>query len=168
MSEKIHKKLEIVAYVAVIIMSLVTAIIIAKPYFFQNIRQPEIRSISKGTPISLDENWKANKKTLILVVSTQCHFCSESADFYKRLIINKLETQFVFISPQSAEDTKSYLTGLGIPFENVKQTNIKNLNISGTPTLILVDENGNALNSWIGKLSPEKEEEVIKALQTKS
>ena len=38
------------------------------------------------------------------------------------------------------------------------------IKIPGTPTLLLVDNNGKVLNVWVGKLDDRHEKEVLKTL----
>ncbi|MDQ3750112.1 MAG: hypothetical protein M3367_14050 [Acidobacteriota bacterium] len=47
---------------------------------------------------------------------------------------------------------------------DVKQASLDSLQVDGTPTLLLVNDKGEITNSWIGKLPPNKEAEVINKL----
>ena len=65
------------------------------------------------------------------------------------------------IFPQPIEEAKAYLETEKIHFGEVLHGNPSDLLATGTPTLVLLDKNGVVLDFWIGKLSPEKEKEVI-------
>jgi hypothetical protein len=66
--------------------------------------------------------------------------------------------------PQNKEDGENYLKELGIPGIETKQSTLDALQVTGTPTLILVNEKGEVTHTWIGRLAPEKESEVFRQL----
>jgi len=59
-------------------------------------------------------DWATNKTTVVLYLSTSCHFCSESSPFYQRLAQEKLKLNFklVAVLPQNEEAAKTYLESL--------------------------------------------------------
>ncbi|HEX8686998.1 MAG TPA: hypothetical protein VF654_10865, partial [Pyrinomonadaceae bacterium] len=59
-----------------------------------------------------------------------------------------------------------YLRELNVPVGEVRQAAFKDLGVRGTPTLLLVNGEGVVTGSWFGKLSPEKEEEVLGRLKS--
>ncbi len=67
----------------------------------------------------------------------------------------------VAVLPQPNDEAKKYLHDLGVSIEEVRQEQLGVLAVEGTPTLILVDNNGAASDIWIGKLKPDKEAEVL-------
>ena len=101
----------------------------------------------------------------MLAISSTCHFCSDSAPFYKTLLQNKKDTRVVAVLPQSVEEGKSYLQRLGVSVDEVRQLPLNKIGVHGTPTLILIDTSGSVKNSWVGKLPTEKEADVVKHLQ---
>lgn len=109
-------------------------------------------------------DWAANEKSLIFVLSTECKYCHESAEFYQRLTSQLKERGGVksfAILPQSYEESTKYLGAKNILVDEVLRGDPGSLMVRGTPTLILVDRSGVALDVWVGKLSKEKEEEVM-------
>jgi hypothetical protein len=119
-----------------------------------------------GKAISLpDTDWKKSDQTLVLALSTTCHFCSESAPFYKEVIQKrKGNTRLIAVLPQSVEAGRKYLADLGITVDDVRQAPPSSLGVRGTPTLLLVNKDGVVTSSWVGKLQPEKELEVMARL----
>jgi thioredoxin-related protein len=112
-----------------------------------------------------DVDWKASDQTLVLVLSTTCHFCTESTPFYKQVIQKrKGRTRLIAVLPQSVEAGRKYLADLGIAVDDVRQAPPSSLGVQGTPTLLLVNKDGVITSSWRGKLRPEKELEVIAKL----
>jgi thioredoxin-related protein len=110
-------------------------------------------------------DWKQSRQTLVLAISSTCHFCTDSASFYQTLVQNRKDTQVVAVLPQPVEEGKSYLEKLGVSVDEIRQLPLNQIGVHGTPTLILVDSSGSVRNSWTGKLPPETETEVMKRLQ---
>lgn len=114
-------------------------------------------------------NFAENSKTLILALQSNCHFCNESAPFYKRLVekAKGKDIKLVAVLPTSIEESRPHLDKLGLSEIEVKQSSLDDLLITGTPTLILFDNTGAILNSWVGKLPPEIETKVLEELAPK-
>ena len=70
------------------------------------------------------------------------------------------------VLPQSVEEGKDYLKGLGAGIDNVYNAQLGSIGVTATPTLLLVDENGIVSDMWRGKLSDDKEVEVINKLSS--
>jgi len=104
-------------------------------------------------------------RTLLLALSTGCHFCTDSAPFYQRVSQEHGDTHLVAVFPQEASDGEQYLSKLGIQVDEVKQASFVELGITGTPTLALIDNSGKVLKIWEGALSPENENEVLRRLK---
>jgi len=130
-------------------------------------RKPQPASqLQPGTKIELTGvDWKKNGQTLILALSDKCHFCTESAPFYQRLVKQRGKTSLVAVLPQPVDQGRKYLEGLGVEIGDVRQVSFPAVGLRGTPTLILADNNGVAIESWIGKLPPNREEELLERLR---
>ena len=113
-----------------------------------------------------DINWSEQNKTLIIALQTSCHFCNESAPFYKRLIedVKSKNIKLVAVLPTDIEESKKHLDKLGLAAIDVRQSSLDSIQVNGTPTLILIDDRGEVINSWVGKLPPDKETEVLSKL----
>lgn len=158
------KRLELVANVAIIVVALTLATVVVKNYLIgAGSRQtPSQNEISTGpTLASVPVNWNQSSRTLVLALSATCRFCSESGPFYKRLADARNDTRLVAVSPQSIEESKKYLAELGISVDEIKQVSLRSLNVTGTPTLILVNQDGAVMQTWIGKLGEDQEAEVL-------
>ena len=59
-----------------------------------------------------------------------------------------------------------YLNELGLTNLEVKRSSLDNIQVSGTPTLILTNEKGEITDYWVGKLTPDRETEVINKLNS--
>ena len=105
-------------------------------------------------------DWSRNDQTLVLAISSTCHFCTESAAFY-RLIRTRTRVHTVAVLPQTVNEGRSYLSNLGVQVDEVLQAPLSSIDVSGTPTLMLVSRNGTVIRKWIGKLPPDLEKEVL-------
>lgn len=160
------KKVEVLANIAVIVTSIVLCSVLVKKYFFtpkqtvaaatstRSTSAPKTSALQPGTKISLPGiDWSKNSRTVVLALSTTCHFCSESGPFYQKLEQQKPGTVgLVAVLPQSVEDSRNYLNKLGVKTANLIQSSLSSIGVSGTPTLLLVDQNGALIASWVGKL----------------
>jgi hypothetical protein len=163
--DKLKKWLEIAANVAIICVCMLIAVVGVKRYLLPS-PASAFSTPSKGTRLSVPGfDWSRSDRTLVMVLSTQCHFCSESAEFYKKLLPEATTrgTQIVAVLPQSPEESRLYLTSLGLPTSNVsiQQEGATGIHVSGTPTIILADNKGLVVRAWVGKLAPSGETEVL-------
>jgi hypothetical protein len=160
--DRLSKRIEVAANVAIIAVALLLGLVLIKNYLI--VKQPENPAVraTKNAEISLPGvNWSKNSQTLVLAVSSTCHFCTESAPFYRQLAEAHSRTRLIAVLPQSSEEGKLYLEGLGVAVDEIKQTPLSSINVSGTPTLILVNNEGVITDTWVGKLQAAQEAEVL-------
>ncbi|HEY6252629.1 MAG TPA: rhodanese-like domain-containing protein [Candidatus Angelobacter sp.] len=125
------------------------------------------RRLQTGSNISLpDTDWTANRHTLILALSTNCHFCKESNGFYKNLLASARSANFhtIAVFPQAVNEARTYLASAGLDIRDVRQRELESLGVAGTPTLILADQAGRIVSTWVGKLPKLQEDEVFRTL----
>lgn len=168
---RIFKGTEMAANVAIILAGILLGVVLVKNNLL--LQSPPAMAapaaIAPGTKLSLPGiDWKANERTLVLALSSGCRFCTESAPFYKRLAqerakLEKLRLVAVFSEP--VEQSRKYLSGLGVTVDEVHEARLDSLGVAGTPTLILADANGAVVASLRGKLSSDKETELIARLK---
>lgn len=162
MSDNILKKTELLANVAIIIVAVLLGGVLIKRYLLTSDDafgdRNNVSRITAGTKVSLPEiDWAKSDRTLLLVLSKGCRFCSESATFYQRLVrdTDGRGVQFVAVLPQDVNEGRKYLNELGVTINEVKQSSLDSLGVGGTPTLILVNREGAVTDSWVGKLPPD-------------
>jgi peroxiredoxin len=159
------KRLEIATNVAILCAFLLVAALAAKRLWEPSSSRSSAPSI--GAKVSLQGiDWSESRQNLVLALSTGCRFCSESADFYRRLVpsANSNGTRVLAILPQSVSDGRFYLETLGVPVSDVVQSPLSAVDVSGTPTVLLVDGQGKIRKAWVGKLGPEQEQQVLAGL----
>jgi hypothetical protein len=163
---ELTKKLEVAANVAIILAALLVGTVAVKNYLLPTRPSYEIAA---GTKISLPSVDWSHGKTLLLVLSRDCPYCTQSAPFYRRLVREtkgQPGLQLVAVLPQSPKQATTYLSGLKVPLTNIRQAAIPDLGVRGTPTLILVDNKGSVIRSWVGKLPTDKEDDVLGSLRS--
>lgn len=165
----LSKRIELVANIGIIIVALVICIALAKKFLFKSsASQPEVAAVAAGTKIALpDVNWARNGKTLLLVLSTNCKYCSLSAPFYQNLVNRTASPQgakLIAVLPQGVEQSRQYLKGLNVSIDDVIQVPPPAFGVRVTPTLILVNDAGLVTDSWVGQLSVDQEAEVLAKL----
>lgn len=164
------KKIEVAANVAILVVALLLGVVLVKRYLLPSPPPGPQRAeqLKPGEKLTLsDVDWGQSKRTLVMVLSTNCHFCTESAPFYQRLAREQSgrgDVRLMAVLPQSVEESRKYLDTNGVAVGDVRQVQPGAIRVSGTPTLIMVDSSGAVVDSWLGKLPPEKEEEVLKSL----
>jgi hypothetical protein len=176
MSNGIFKKTELLANIAIIVVALLLGVVLVKRYLLTNnatppATRPTDPRIAPGTKAALaGVDWSQNKQTLLLVLSRDCHFCTESAPFYQRLTretAGRSDVHLIALFPQEVEEGKKYLDNLGVTVNDIRQAAPTSTGAGGTPTLILLDAQGIVTKSWIGKLSAPEESEVLTQLTGK-
>ena len=165
MSGGIVNRLEVAVNVALLCAFLAVAALAVKRFWTpqQGISEPTV-----GTKLSLQNaDWGASDKSLVLVLSVGCHYCSESAEFYKRLlpVAQSARMRILAVLPQPLSESRAYLDNLGVSVPDVRQSSLQSVDVSGTPSLLLVDRSGRIEKAWVGKLGPEQEKQVLARLQ---
>ena len=154
--------IEITANIAIIVVAVAIVLVFTKNFFSGSKEQP--RSIVAGVRLNQQPiNWPASKKNLVLVLSTTCHFCKESSRFYEQLVkdCRNVHTRTIAFFPQPQEQAQAYLKSEGVDVDEVVRVDFHQLQIGGTPTLVLVDDHGRVQKVWLGKLNDMKEKEVV-------
>jgi len=163
---KLSKKTELLISITIIVFSVFISGFLLHKYIFSSSSSPEpAQTINKQITLP-DVTWSEQPKTVVIALQTSCHFCNESAPFYKRLIenIKGKNIKLVAVLPTAIEKSRAHLDKLGLNDLDIKQASLDSIEVDGTPTLLLVNDKGEITNSWIGKLPPNKEAEVINKL----
>jgi thioredoxin-related protein len=163
--KRFPRRIELIANFCVIAAALLLIFTVVRFALRQRSSQPPPKAaIAKGAQLHVPGlNWSATQ-TLVLVLSTECKYCTASALFYRRLVnqaAGSATTKIVAVLPQSPEEAKQYLDQLNLRIDYTYQVSASSLGIRGTPTLILVDGKGVVIESWEGQLPPFAEREVV-------
>jgi len=158
------QKLERVAYICLIAVSLLAGGMLIEQRL--DSRRPSADAseslIGKNLKVGNDP-WNRSHLTVAIALSSRCHFCAESLPFYRQLTdtARKSGAQTMILSPDSGEDTKSFLAPEGVSPDFVVSTSFRQLGIRMTPTLMLVDSGGVVRRVFRGKLDAVEQDEVL-------
>jgi hypothetical protein len=167
--DSLSKKIELSANIAIILVATLLCVVLAKSYLLPADTQGRAgevaemrRGVERGDTVAVPGiDWQKNGKTLLLALSTTCHFCTQSAPFYQRIVKERGDAELVTLVPHEVAEGQAYLKELGVAIDVVRKAPLGALGLSGTPTLILVDGRGNVADVWVGSLPPDRQEEVI-------
>lgn len=112
-------------------------------------------------------DYGSNRATLLLAISTDFHFCTESAPFFRKAAeAGHNRVKIVAVLSEPASEGRRYLSENGIPVDDVRQFFLGGLGVAGTPTMMLVDGNGVVRHIWVGKLAAGDEDKVLTVLKS--
>lgn len=160
------KKLETIVNILVLVTCIVITVHFVSDMFTKNnAPRPPYKAGDKlvDTP---DFGFHQAHQTLILFESSRCHFCAASMAFYTtvREAARKVGTRVIALTPEDIAANRTYLESQGVRPDAVASLAANRLAVRATPTLILVRRDGTVIRSWVGKLTPKGESEVIASL----
>ena len=168
---KIYQRIELTANVLIIVVAILIVGVVVQRYRSSPPPAPQSKAPAIGSKVSLpDVDLSKSNKNVLLVLQKGCHFCSESAEFYKRLIAETKgrNVNIVAVLPQDKSEAEEYLNSLGIQGVGVRQSRLDSLSVSGTPTIIVLNNRGEIAAVWVGKLPLETENEVLAKLNSQT
>jgi thiol-disulfide isomerase/thioredoxin len=164
--------LDTVANIAIILVCAIAAFVLVRQHFFNpnaQGRPPEIEAgdqfeeLGQVVPAGMD-------RALVVALAPNCHFCEESMPFYKRLVEerNKKGSKVKVIAAVGLEESKAEeqkkLDSAGVRPDALVVLPFDAIKLRGTPTIVLVDNQGEVHNVWIGKQPASGEEEILETL----
>jgi thioredoxin-related protein len=130
-------------------------------------------AIGKQLPAFEKYDWRSHRETLLLVLRDGCHYCADSASFYKRLTelessraIDNFHILAVFPDPDAVVSNLLKLEQLKL--ESISSVDFGKLGVTGTPTAALVDQSGKVLDLWVGELNDIGQQALINKLRSGS
>jgi len=101
--------------------------------------------------------WEANQRTLLLALHVGCPYCDSSMGFYERLSAlersRAIRAHVLAAFPEPAAEIRRTLAGRLSGVQTLERVDLRALRVVGTPTVMLVDSQGQVLSVWIGQLS---------------
>ena len=168
--EKWESRLEVATNVAVLLAAVVVLATFARSYFAEHPKPQLEVGIQKGQAFAPVPgiDYGSSPRTLLIAMSTKCHYCAESLPFYKQLAeaqqADGKAARIVAVFPNADVEVKQYIRENNLNLETVSGVDFRALNIAGTPTAVLIDSSGGVRDFWVGKLPQEIERQVIEAL----
>jgi len=123
-----------------------------------------------GKPFPVPAGYQIGKTaTVLLVVSSTCHYCSESMPFYRQLAAIQPkasgELGLLAVVPENSDTGLEYLSRNGVRVAGAISTPLSKVGLAATPTLVLLDRNGRVMDVWVGMLDARRQGNVLKRLR---
>ena len=135
---------------------------------------PSLRlGFEKGKPFGPVSrvDYRSSNQTLLIVLNTDCSYCRESLPLFRNLSNAQPQDSkalhIVALFPNKESQVAQYVKENHFPVETVSEVDLSKLGVSGTPTMILVNDRGEVRDFWLGKLENSEAEEVFRALHLK-
>jgi len=161
MRANVKANIELVAQVVIAIAVVVTAGVLVKRLGFFGQPNGTIPTINAGERLTIPNvDWAQNKKTLVFFLKKDCPYCTSSAELYRQLVedATKRNVKCLAVFPNTPEDARKYLKYIELPIENIYTGPLGDYKISGTPTVLFVDESGIVKSVWIGAQTAKEQE----------
>ena len=157
--------------IAILLAAVVLSVVLIKKYFFQLPQNSDYRLATNARLVIKGINWADSEQTVLLALGKECKFCSDSAEFYRRLAAGiSSQSNFRLIAVFSEKDSEgeAYLKQLQVPVREIRYVSLSSLGIRNVPTLAILDRNGAVTDMWIGKFSPLEESALMAKLGLKN
>lgn len=162
---RVAKSIEVAANVGVVIVALLAVGLFVKGQLTRSTEPHQIIPIGSKFEIK-NVDWGTSRATVVLALSTTCHFCTESAPFYRELTryAKDKHIRTIAVFPQPFPDAAAYLKNENVEVDEIRQSPLSAIQVSGTPTLLLIDLKGTVQGAWLGKLAAHSEKDLIAKL----
>jgi hypothetical protein len=157
------KRLDLIANIAVIFTSIALLGFLGNSWYVSHHapQPPEAKALIGSTVMLPSVDFSQNGKTLLLAISTTCHFCRDSEPFYRQLATaTGLKTHLVAVLPQAQSEAESFVHSSIAPSLQAVSASLDSIGVNGTPTLLLVGSDGKVEKAWVGKLDDAGQKQV--------
>lgn len=162
-----QKRLEFVVNLALLVTCVLASALLVQKLLSRQETSFRDSSTQLKTGDSIPGNWKVqlneNGATLVAVVRSTCHFCTESMPFYKEVAAGST-VRLVVVSDEPETVTQTYLAAHDIRAAQIISALPSALGVSGTPTIFAVDSRGVIRAREVGKLLADKQQRIVSVL----
>jgi rhodanese-related sulfurtransferase len=149
----------VAAVLASAIFGHVSAFISGEP----EVAEPTGPSPRIGSPVNLrDVQYSGEPLSIVLVVSPTCGYCRKSVPFYRSLskVALKNSVPLYAVVPDVGK-AGEFLRTAGLDRVPHRELSELGVNVSGTPTIFVVDEDGLIRRMWVGALSEQRSKDLL-------
>lgn len=170
---KIQKYVENATNVAILVASLLVIYVCAWGYFRGGTEPRILSGLQKGSVLASppEVSYGQSSQTLLIAMNTDCGSCQDSGPFYKQLAQEQSAhtggARVIAVFPNSEDEVKEFVRQNELDLATISSADFGSLKIAGTPTIVLVDNSGKIRDFWLGKLSKDEEQQVIRAIGAK-
>jgi len=170
---RITKVLEVASYIALLSVCSLGTVRLWQFHPQQSSSSiPSVAAAPANMSGRIPVNFENHKRWLVMVLSTECHFCVESIPFHQELVKearNSGDIGLIAVFPQTRPEVEQYeASHQFFPDTVMTDVGLNQLQVRGTPTLLLVDQHGTVLKHWEGRLPEGKQKDVRTELGKKS
>lgn len=161
-------RLELVTVVCVVVVATVVGVLFVRRYALD---PGSVVEVSRGMqlPEPAGYTWHSYHRTVVLALHVGCLHCENNMGFYERLVglerSHQLSAHILAVFPDAQEEVQRALGGRLVAQQSLANVNLGKLGVRGTPTLILVDGNGQVQDVWVGELPNAEQEEIVRSIQ---
>jgi hypothetical protein len=162
--DRLRKYVEVGSNIAILIVCALIAYVAITRFILPKPHDNSISGPTVGSKLNIPEFDLGQKKQgIVLAISTQCHFCTESMPFYSQLVASAQArgTAVIAVLPQAIDESHVYLNAHGLNIQNIKQMQLDRIGVSATPTILLIRGAGLIEGVWVGKLPATSQAEVL-------
>jgi hypothetical protein len=159
-------KLERVTYVFLIAVCCVSLFMLIESRLSRDSRRASAVPDPVGRSVKLaGVDWQAAPLTVVLHLSSACHFCNESMPFYQTLATahqhQGSRTALIVSSQDPVSVMEDHLAQEHVAVDKVVHSQLDTIGVSGTPTVLIVDQRGVVKRTFRGKLDASREKELL-------
>jgi thioredoxin-related protein len=157
------KILEKIANISLILGVSVFLVIVARGEFAKHSLPDTSPKALLGKTIHLPGvSFPQQHDSLVLALSTSCHFCKESLPFYKDLSEKSQgRLDVIAVLPQTESEAQTYVQDAAVKTTQVVSASLDTIGVYATPTLLLVDNNGKVQDAWVGLLDEKTQQKLL-------
>jgi hypothetical protein len=155
-------KLETATHVVLIAVCCLAGGLLIEQRFFS---QADEETGAVGREVKLPgADWQAAPVSLVLQISSTCHFCDESMPFYRQLIAARqsaaAKVPVLVASRDAVAVIRKHLEDEQVTVDKVLHSRMDGFG-SSTPTVYVVDSKGLVKRVFLGKLDSSGEKELL-------
>ena len=170
---KLKRVLELGADIAMILICLAILAPIVSRYLipiFEPSKIPQDSGLRIGSsfPALPNVSYKDHRLTVALFLNSRCIVCKESMPDYERLrsvIGPGRDSPAVYGIFDAHTETAQTIAALRFQLPTVRVRRFDIYHVSGTPTLVLIDQAGKIREFWVGKLTPNSQRNLIQIIK---
>ena len=125
--------------------------------------------MGKNEPSVAAAAWTDHQRNVVLLLSSQCHFCEESLPLYKELsrLRQQAGNDFSLLAAglEAPETLRKYLSQSNVGVDNVMQVPHGFAGVRFTPAVFVVDSHGVIQQAFLGKLDGDHEKQLLRSVK---
>jgi hypothetical protein len=111
-------------------------------------------------------DFSASNRTVVVVFSSRCSFCIESAPHFRRLVSARNErharVRVVAVGSEQDPGARQFPEQQGWHPDQIVVVPPAAVRVAGTPAILLVDSKGLVEASWLGRMAPDTFDAIVR------